>query len=69
MIAMVDWLLMWRMVGEDMSYLSSESKSLSQVASLAAWAPAMYLALVLERVMVGCFLELQLMVPHPKVKM
>ncbi len=51
-----------------MSCLSSESKSLSQVASLMVWALAMYLASVLERVTVGCFLELQLMVPPSKVK-
>ena len=68
-MAMVDWLSMWRVVGEDMSCLSSESKSLSQTASLAAWAPAMYSASVLERVTVGCFLELQLTAPPPKVKM
>jgi hypothetical protein len=68
-MAIADWLLTWRVVGEDMSCLSSESKSLSQMASLVAWAPAMYSASVLERATVGCFLELQLMVPPPKVKM
>ncbi len=67
-MAMADWLSMWRVVGEDMSCLSSESKSLSQVASLAVWALVMYSALVLERATVGCFLELQLTVPPPKVK-
>ena len=68
MIAMADWLSTWRMVGDDESYPSSESKSLSQTASLAAWALVMYLASVLERATVDCFLELQLMAPPPKVK-
>ena len=67
-MAMADWLSMWRMVGEDMSCPSSESKSLSQVASLAVWVPAIYSASVLERAMVGCFLELQLVAPPPRVK-
>jgi len=67
-MAIADWLSTWRVVGKDMSCLSSESKSLSQTASLVAWAPAMYSALVLERATVGCFFKLQLMAPPPKVK-
>ena len=54
-IAMADWLLTWRVVGNDISCPSSERKSLNQMASLAVWAPPIYLALVLERATVGCF--------------
>jgi hypothetical protein len=51
-------LLMWRVVGDDISCPSSERKSLNQMASLAVWVPAMYLASVLKRATVGCFFEL-----------
>ena len=68
MIAMVDWLSTWRVVGDDVFCLSLERKSLNQMASLVVWVLAIYSASVLERATVGCFFELQLMAPPPKVK-
>ena len=56
-------------MGDDVSCLSLERKSLNQIAFLMVWVLAMYLALVLERATVGCFFKLQLMALPPKVKM
>lgn len=51
-----------------MSMPRSVSSRLSHTASLAACAAAMYSALVLDRAVELCFLELQEMAMPPKVK-
>jgi hypothetical protein len=67
-MAIADWLSMCRVVGEWISWPSSPSKHLNQTASFAACAPARYSASVLKRVTAACFLELQLIVVSPNMK-
>ena len=59
-IMMVDWLSMSRTVGSLSGSPTSLNRCRSHTSSFAVWAPAMYLASVLESAMNGCFLELQL---------
>ena len=54
-MAMADWLSICRAVGLLLASLSSVNSHLSQLASLMVWAPAMYLAFMLESVIDDCF--------------